>query len=289
MWIVVKRALFFGVLAQTFANSASAEQHSAVYDSDDRMDMHEVSDQQTRDWQRAVAAMVKTNRISGGLLTGGRLSGNGICSDVKFADQPTVARCTGFLVRDDILVTAGHCMTNAEDCTDFKWVFGFGKFQPDQTTYPVGPDDIYGCKRVLERKFEHFGDVDHAVILLDRPVVNRTPLAIRTEGKLNTDSKLLMIGFPAGLPAKVVPNGSILDNSGSTFFQSDLDTFGGNSGGPVFGMDSGLVEGIQTRGTGDFVWNQEATCKIVRVCNPGECVTAGGVRTTNIEYFKLNP
>jgi hypothetical protein len=57
-----------------------------------------------------------------------------MCSGEKFISQPTtMISCTAFLVADDLMVTAGHCMVNRGEvtntktpmCTDFNWVFDY--------------------------------------------------------------------------------------------------------------------------------------------------------------------
>ena len=58
----------------------------------------------------------------------------GLCEREKFTKQPTASiNCTGFLVAEDLLLTAGHCMVNwgeARDsvtpqCSDFHWLFDY--------------------------------------------------------------------------------------------------------------------------------------------------------------------
>jgi hypothetical protein len=44
------------------------------------------------------------------------MAGNiAVCKDEKFAEQLSPARCSGFLINEDTLVTAGHCMSSPSD------------------------------------------------------------------------------------------------------------------------------------------------------------------------------
>ena len=43
------------------------------------------------------------------------------------------------------------------------------------------------------------------------------------------------------------------NNSPKTFFRANLDTYGGNSGSPVFNSDTHQIEGLLVRGETDFV------------------------------------
>jgi V8-like Glu-specific endopeptidase len=264
---------------------AKGEENIAVYDTDDRLNIYEVAESRYVEFSRSVAAMVVPDKIAGGQLKGSPLTGSGICPSVKFAQEPKVSRCTGFLVAEDVLVTAGHCVTTQADCENYRWVFGYDRLAANQTTYPVTNDDVYRCSLVIERGFERFGDVDHAVLLLDRPVVGRTPLAYRKEGTIDSSSSVTVIGHPLGQPTKVVPDGIILTNSNPSAFDTNLDSFHGTSGSPVFNVETGEVEGILTRGNGDFVWNEDSSCKIIKVCGPGECHPAGVTRISNISYL----
>lgn len=75
-----------------------------------------------------------------------------------------------------------------------------------------------------------------------------------------------MLGYPSGLPLKATVNVSItsFDNSGG--FYTSLDAFQGNSGSPVFDLNTPQVIGVLVSGAADFVWNGgcniSATCRI---------------------------
>lgn len=56
-----------------------------------------------------------------------------------------------------------------------------------------------------------------------------------------------------GLPLKIAGFATVRDFSKVGYFVADLDTFGGNSGSPVFSVKTKKIEGILVRGDEDFI------------------------------------
>jgi hypothetical protein len=179
-----------------------------------------------------------------------------ICRDERFSEQPILPDCTGFLIAPDLIATAGHCVENEYQCQSFSWVFGFVE---GVTRFPE--DDVYHCKEIVNRRFSlaSFITRDFAIIRLDRPVVNREPLPLRLNGRVRVGEPLGVIGHPSGLPMKVADDASVR-RARIGFFYTDLDTFQGNSGSPVFNMDTGLVEGILVEGEEDYFFDSTSHC-----------------------------
>jgi hypothetical protein len=194
-----------------------------------------------------------------------------VCRDERFAEDISAGKCSGFLVAPDLLVTAGHCVWGQSSCDENKWVFDFRNDfiynggNPDLAF--VSSDDIYGCKEVVNRKYaRETTKNDFALIRLDRPVTDRKPLEFRTEGKIEDDTKIVMVGYPLGLTAKVSYEAKLIENINPFYFKTNLDSFTGNSGSPVFNKETGLVEGILVRGEIDFIPNSHEPCDLVREC-----------------------
>jgi hypothetical protein len=91
---------------------------------------------------------------------------------------------------------------------------------------------------------------DYALIGLDRKVADRQPLAVNRRGGLKKGARLFVTGHPNGLPFKFTANGRVVADppEDSAYFKTDLDTFSGNSGSPVFNADTLLIEGVHVRG-----------------------------------------
>jgi V8-like Glu-specific endopeptidase len=181
-----------------------------------------------------------------------------VCPDEKFARQPLAPICSGFLVGEDILVTAGHCYEQgwqaspAMVCEDFSWVQGYKVEANGSVNNKIAQNRIYNCAKVIHSQLTNDG-LDFAVIKLDRKVEGVKPLNIRKDGKVPSNANLVVIGHPSGLPLKITNNGQILDNQDHYTFATNLDTFQGNSGSVVIDLNSGLVEGILVRGKTDYI------------------------------------
>jgi hypothetical protein len=254
------------VLTLCLSVSAFGKQRpKVVYGQDDRRDIGQVTNQAYLDMSRATAAMVPMDSlkldtsVKQYILTDKvkTLATNDLklCKNEPYANQPDLSMCSGFLVGPDLLVTAGHCTNQVQDaCKSYRWVFGYqvenGQNPTDQS---FGEQEVYNCKEVVHEVFDPFGSgLDFSIIRLDRPVRDRQPLEIRKEGKVENAAKLVVMGYPWGLPLKISPNGSVLANTDSAAFYTSLDTFQGNSGSAVINMDSGEVEGVLVNGKTDF-------------------------------------
>ncbi|MGB3764857.1 MAG: trypsin-like peptidase domain-containing protein [Ornithinimicrobium sp.] len=243
----------------------------SIYGTDDRQDSFEVTDPTLLSEGAATVALVRpaqvtdngdgTTTISGPTL-GSRLN---LCPTEKFRDQPAIAFCTGFLVASDVVATAGHCL-DASNLDDVVLVFGFEMTDVSTARTTVPTSDVYRPTAVLGH---HLGASDWAVVRIDRPASGRVPLQVRQSGKVPDDETLHVMGHPSGLPRKTAGNAAVRDNSPSTHFVANLDTFGGNSGSPVFSSGSHLVEGILVRGETDYV--QVGDCRRAVVCPDNGC------------------
>jgi len=263
-------------------------QNKVVYGEDNRLDLFEVTDSLHYELARSTAAMVSGSDLETSgtdvIITSRTLEQRGICSDAKFADQITAANCSGFLVAEDILVTAGHCIKSKSDCNSWKWVFGFGVDTPNKANHTVEKSDVYSCIEIISRDLNRRTQDDFAVIRLDRKVTNRTPLNIRTSGKVETGAPLVVIGHPTGLPTKVADGAYVRKNNNDVFFVTNLDTFGGNSGSAVFNSETGVVEGILVRGESDYTYERRngSSCRVPKKCSMEGCRGEDVTRITNI-------
>ncbi len=245
-----------------------------IYGSDDRLDLYQV--QNTRDIQLAdsTVALMKSDKLTAhgaqfdiaGEPFGTSL---GLCTTEPFYNQPSAAFCSGSLVADDIIITAGHCITDAESCASMKFVFGYAVKAAGVYPTSATADNVVGCKEIIGRKQESAG-ADFAVIRLDRKITNHAPLKINRATDLKAGDHVGVIGHPSGLPVKLAFGESkvrTVDTRG--YFMTNLDTYGGNSGSAVFNAKTGLVEGILVRGETDFVYQNG--CQVSNVCPADGC------------------
>jgi hypothetical protein len=148
----------------------------------------------------------------------------------------------------------------------------------------INNSEIYSGVSIIGR--QEVGDgPDWALVRIDRPVTNHRIAQIRRAGKISDTQAVHVIGHPVGLPTKFADGAAVRNNSASAFFVANLDTYGGNSGSPVFNSSTHEVEGILVRGETDFV--QQGACNVSLVCPTTGCRGEDTTRTT--EFAKLVP
>lgn len=283
---MTRMMLALAALALSFEAQALSK---VVYGTDDRLDVFETTNNLHLELATSTAAMIADRSIdvngTEAVISGSSLQNRGICATAKFAKQVTAANCSGFLVGEDLLVTAGHCIRSEYDCKSWKWVFDFAVSDAAQSgaEVKVPADSVYGCKEIISRDLSRTNSNDFALIRLDRKVTDRAPLRVRTEGRIADRAPLVVIGHPTGLPTKIAAGANVRSNSNDIYFVANLDTFGGNSGSAVFDADTGVVEGILVRGENDYVFDSAQGCRVPQQCTNDSCRGEDVTRITNIK------
>ncbi len=241
----------------------------SIYGEDNRKDyfqmsanFQEVSKSVVSLWKSASVEALSTGGMQLKTLNfGDRLN---LCPGERFREQPIGAFCSGALVGPDLVMTAGHCIKSETQCTDTKFVFGYGVMKEGEAAVTAVPaSEVYGCAKVVKRFLtgepgseppagQSVG-ADYALVQLDRKVTGRKPLDISRGATLKKGDSVFVIGHPVGLPVKLAGYATVRDFSKSGYFVADLDTFGGNSGSPVFNVNTKKIEGILVRGDEDFL------------------------------------
>jgi V8-like Glu-specific endopeptidase len=189
-----------------------------------------------------------------------------MCANELFTSQNAPGFCTGFLAKEDILVTAGHCLEKIP-CADTSIVFGF-QMESGNSLAQLTRKNLFNCAEVIARESpnpdNHY--LDYAILKLDRPT-GRKGLDYVTDDHVEAQDRVAVIGYPSGLPLKIASDASIISNEvGNPFFIANLDTFGSNSGSPVINVDTYQVEGILVRGMPDYVLSEDGSCVQVNHC-----------------------
>jgi V8-like Glu-specific endopeptidase len=271
-----------------------------IYGDDNRVDLDQYPDRAIVELGRSTAAMISPQQLAPvrgkpwSEVKGKSLQSQGICPDERFARQITGARCSGFLVAADVLVTAGHCATSESDCQDYVWVFDYKSSSTRNTddledikrsTIRVPNSSIYKCKEIISQALDSVSMLDYAVIRLERPVTDRTPLTVRKSGQIEVQTPVVVIGHPSGLPTKVADHAVVRSNDRQNYFVTNLDTYGGNSGSAVFNQNTLEVEGILVRGERDYVYDSEKNCRVSNVCAESSCRGEDVTRITLIGQY----
>jgi hypothetical protein len=266
-----------------------------IYGEDNRVEVAEFSNPLVRELSKSVAAQIdyrdlridstgELYHLASKLLRYER----GFCHDTPFLDQYSLAECSGFLVAPDLIVTAGHCVQEEQECENLRWVFDYVQpNDPSKNEITISKENVYSCAKKVAFELDSESKSDFAVIKLDREVLGREPLRFRTEGNIEINQSLYLIGHPTGLPMKVSDQSWVRDNNDPIFFRSNLDAFGGNSGSPVFNQATNLVEGILVRGEEDFFYDRKSGCYRNKVCQDFECVGEAATRITGLNLQKI--
>jgi len=217
------------------------------------------------------------------------------CPNTRYFNQNILPTCSGFIIDKNILVTAGHCAMSIFACDQYVWVFDFVKGKKY-----IDKNDIYACDEVLVSKNtnEKYKFEDYSVIRLKRNVENRAPLKIRKKGHLKLGTPLVLIGHPLGLTMKIADSATNRFMSKNEwqnpfknwikrryYFTANTDSFGGNSGSPIFNKKTGIVEGILSGGDFDEDYNEELKCFDTKIkSNKTKNVDEMYFRITKLKY-----
>lgn len=256
-----------------------------IYVVDDRKEVDDVNDSNVQDNVSSVVGLIEKEAIldngNGTSTIRTRVFGvaKNLCQDEKFYNQPQAPFCTGFLVDKDIITTAAHCIQSNDELETMRFVFGF-KMKNGEAQTVIDNGEIYRGIEIIDRVFDRSGP-DWALIKLDREVNNNHKIAkIRRSGKINDGEAVYIIGHPARLPMKFADGANVRNNSNSAYFVANCDSYGGNSGSPVFNSNTNEVEGILVRGETDFILLPDRQCVKSKVCPDNGCDGESCTRTT---------
>jgi hypothetical protein len=261
-----RRAALALLLAQALGASAcgdptvSIERAPVVYGPDDRRQVYEVEEPGLRALAESVVALVPKGVISVGAHGEVRITApswgerDDLCPGEPFRDEPALALCTGVLVGDDLLLSAGHCLQQLP-CDRMTVVRGLAYRAPGRLR-PLGADDVFACREVVARELsppDAEAQLDHAWLRLDRPAPRARPVSISAAPTaLVEGSRVVTIGHGGGVPAKVTAGPVVKARPAwLDFFASSLDVFHGASGSPVLDADGRMV-GLLARGGDDW-------------------------------------
>jgi hypothetical protein len=262
----------------------------AIWGKDDRMDFYEIREEQIKKNANSVAAIClkkdltdKNNRIS--LL---RVKNYGtvfnLCSKEPFRNQPIGAgrMCTGFLVKEGVIATAGHC-ADEKSVTELRIVFGFQMLNPYTSVTRIPQKNIYKGVKIIHRLCDPKGKgPDWELIKLDRKVEGHPP--VKLSGKpIYLDQPVYILGHPCGLPLKYTSGAQVRGINGACF-AADLNVYSGNSGSPVFDSNTHEVIGIVVRGdTQDFRWTGKGWLSVIY---PNPVIRSQEPQCTRVSEFR---
>jgi hypothetical protein len=201
-----------------------------------------------------------------------------------FRQQPIVAGrlCTGFLVKDDVIATAGHC-ADEKNVTELRIVFGFKMLGLSTPVTWIPHENIYKGVKIIHRVYAPQGKgPDWELIKLDRKVEGQAVVKL-SEKPIYLDQPVYILGHPCGLPLKYSSGAQVRGING-VCFSADLNVYSGNSGSPVFDCKTHEVIGIVVRGdTQDFRWTGKGWLSVIY---PNPVIRSQEPQCTRVSEFR---
>lgn len=244
----------------------------AIYDKDDREFITKRSDKKLQSMAKSIGYIIQNDYVKKGffktLLKAVPLGDvHNLCPNVKFTKALSNPVCTGFLIGPDIMVSAGHCFQNMDDCQNKSIIFDVDSNKQRESDFLVNSSNVFSCKEILAQSFA--GESDYSIIKLNKVPKNRAPLKLNRSRTLELNDQVFMMGHPFGLPLVLSHKTKILENTQIDIFKTTLDSFEGNSGSPVINAKTFLVEGILISGQEDLVQDSENLCYRYKVHTSG--------------------
>ena len=169
--------------------------------------------------------------------------------------------CTGTLITDNLLLTAGHCFDQVDD------PLGWRVPRVNGTNDLIPPAEIalnmhvdfnyqrdangvlrqelrFGVQALVEYRL---GGLDFAIVRLTGSPADTFGIGVSATGDATEGETVCIIGHPAGMP-KRIEAGPISAYSGNQIRYNDIDTLGGNSGSAIWHPSSGTIVGVHTNG-----------------------------------------
>ena len=192
----------------------------------------------------AVATMVR--RHDNNLLPGGGFrfaqanhakDNRSLCPEQRFSNfnRPGEVVCGSVLIAPDLVLTARHCIDEAEISSSmcrsqFSFLFGY-----NQNRNIFAADQTYSCNEILWNGMTN--GVDSMVIRLDRPVVGVQPVGLRTRSTSQEGDVVTLIGPQQRLPLIASPGVVRYRDTSSGQLRTvgtTMDCDVNQSGGPIF-------------------------------------------------------
>jgi hypothetical protein len=253
---------------QALSENGTARQ-AVVYGADKRIEVRDCPDARVADLaQNTSVALVKKGALSMG-ANGVQLETETwgeqpeLCSEgLRFSGQPMLAFCSGVLVAEDKVLTAGHCIRDASACADTWVVFGYELDAFKGVNLEAA--QIFSCSEILAQEESPFGSLiwyDSALIRLERRVpATRRPARVRFDPPV-AGERVAVVSNGFGLPTKIDLDGYVTNPRAEIgdYFEAHLDNFEGGSGGAVFDQVGELL-GIAVRGQQDLTYDANRSC-----------------------------
>ncbi len=181
-----------------------------------------------------------------------------------FYRQNLLSFCSGAYVGKGYILSAGHCISSDPKADNYFGntyaVFGWRLNSDGSAVMEFSKDEVFSFTSVniheLSPSIQSEDDLlnkyhDYSLSSLDREPNGKEPLMVEKTANVAVGNNVFTIGYPLGLAVKIdKPQDASVKIDGQTLFQTNIDAFGGNSGGPVFDSKTNKIVGILVTGFG---------------------------------------
>lgn len=167
----------------------------------------------------------------------------------RFAEQPSGASGTAWVIDEHHMVTAGHCIPT-EGAAELVCIFGFALDETGEAPEWFEAEQVAFPSAVLSARPQGEEDDGDWAVLRFEEALAAPPLRVRSR-EVEVGEEVWMLGCPCGIPLKYAPGGLVTRHKNDDRFYATLDAFAGNSGSPVFDEYHEVV-GILVRGNVDW-------------------------------------
>lgn len=207
-----------------------------------------------------------------------------LCPNERFNTEPATADFSAFVVNDSTLITAGHCLDSLS-YKNYYFVFDYivnAQHQPPK----LFPESIVYKATSIIRRYDTLKNEDLCIIRMNKRIDARRIPVLNEQSAASYDNHYYVIGSPGGLPLKLAGKAKIMENSNPAYFLVNSDTYGGNSGSPVFNTQTDKIEGYLVNGANDFDFDPILiNCKKSVVCPYDECQGSKGEKVIRTSQF----
>lgn len=202
-----------------------------------------------------------------------------LCNDEPFCNQYIGPYCTGFAVSSKLIASAGHCMKGMS-LDDFVCIFGYRLNSVSDSSVRFTAEQVYYPESVINGLTTQ--SKDYLLVTVKGTIPASRISAIDKKEVAMPMKNIYVIGHPCGLPIKVADNAEVRNNDNPDFFVTNLDTYKGNSGSPVYSSLTNQVIGILVGGEHDFQTVPVENCVRSYRCSNIGC---RGESVTRIKYL----
>lgn len=233
----------------------SQKSFALIIGNDDRIDINELSHPTISKISTSVVSFVrkkhlKKNRDSYEMDATNLHKRLNFCEDERFSNEPLFANCSGAIIGDDLILTAGHCI-NTQNKDEFYVVLDYIKDPLGNIPSAFSKDQVFEVKDFLYHEFSLTDKVNDLAVLRVKRDLNRIALEMNLNHEYSHGTPIYMLGHPLGVSQKYTgPNIIRSLNRETLSFRTELDSFSVNSGSPIFDHYSHEIIGVLSRGTG---------------------------------------